>query len=103
MKPLLEAVRDKNREKAMEWAWSEHWRTVEELISATSTSQSSQGAFNNSRLLASAGTRNAGIGVGTQAVADQPSQQSLWTCPYCTFLNPADFGMCEMCNLPRYY
>ncbi|UYV62184.1 NPLOC4 [Cordylochernes scorpioides] len=34
MGPLLEAVRNKNSEAALSWARTEHWATVEELLSA---------------------------------------------------------------------
>lgn len=36
MGPLLQALRNKNREAADEWSRSEHWATVEQLIAASS-------------------------------------------------------------------
>jgi nuclear protein localization family protein 4 len=108
MLPLLEAIRGKDKQKALEWARSEHWATVEELISATSTLESSRlpqvMPFNSSsRMLPSAIVEaSGGIGVGTEPIASSPSDQALWTCSHCTFLNAADLAVCEMCNLPRY-
>lgn len=36
MAPLLQAIREKNVEQAVEWSKSEHWATVEQLIAASS-------------------------------------------------------------------
>ncbi|KYN09472.1 Nuclear protein localization protein 4 like protein [Trachymyrmex cornetzi] len=105
MLPLLEAIRNKDKQKALEWAQSEHWATVEQLISVTSTSSrppqmSSFG--NSSRTLPSVTAEGSGgIGVGTEPIANPPPDQALWTCSHCTFLNAADLAVCEMCNLPR--
>jgi hypothetical protein len=35
MGPILEAVRTRNSEQAQDWAHSEHWATVEQLIAAS--------------------------------------------------------------------
>ncbi|XP_012147507.1 nuclear protein localization 4 isoform X1 [Megachile rotundata] len=105
MTPLLEAVRSKDKEKAIEWARSEHWATVEQLISATTatTLHSSQSSLDsNSRMSSPVLVGESGIGVGTEPMANPPPNQTLWTCSHCTFLNAADFAMCEMCGLPRY-
>ncbi|XP_014476067.1 PREDICTED: nuclear protein localization protein 4 homolog isoform X2 [Dinoponera quadriceps] len=114
MLTLLEAIRNKDKQKAIEWAQSEHWATVEQLISASSsgTSRSPQVSFGgNPRTSSSAaaegnaGGSAGGIGIGTEPMAanspitDRP--QALWTCSHCTFLNAADLAVCEMCNLPR--
>ncbi|XP_012147513.1 nuclear protein localization 4 isoform X2 [Megachile rotundata] len=104
MTPLLEAVRSKDKEKAIEWARSEHWATVEQLISATTatTLHSSQSSLDsNSRMSSPVLVGESGIGVGTEPMANPPPNQTLWTCSHCTFLNAADFAMCEMCGLPR--
>ncbi|CAL1686966.1 unnamed protein product [Lasius platythorax] len=105
MLPLLEAIRNKNKEKALEWAQSEHWATVEQLISATSTASrppQTTSFGSSSRTLPSAiAEASGGIGVGTEPIANPPPDQTLWTCSHCTFLNAADLAVCEMCNLPR--
>lgn len=98
---LLEAISTKDRKKAAEWARSEHWATVEQLISASSSPTSS----NRSNLF---GHNNTGPPSEASASIDfgpnnqQRTDQSLWTCPYCTFLNPAELNTCDMCSLPRY-
>jgi len=106
MLPLLEAIRNKDKEKALEWAQSEHWATVEQLISAASTSSRPSQATSfggSSRTLPSTTAEaSGGIGVGTEPIANPPPDQALWTCSHCTFLNAADLAVCEMCNLPRY-
>ena len=96
MESLLEAVRTQDRQKAAEWSRSEPWATVEQLISASSSSVPNQfPSFNNDVNTAS------GVSVGTGP--NNESRNDLWTCPYCTFLNSADFRSCEMCSLPRYF
>ena len=102
MAPLLEAIRTNDRQTTLEWARSEHWATVEQLISATaaSTSHSAAGVSFGNNIGSSSSSGIGGIGVGSGSVNPQ-SEQSLWTCPHCTFLNPGDISSCEMCSLPR--
>lgn len=106
MLPLLEAIRNKDKEKALEWAQSEHWATVEQLISAASTSsrppQATSFSGSSRTLPSTIAEGSAGVGVGTEPIANPPPDQALWTCSHCTFLNAADLAVCEMCNLPRY-
>ncbi|KAL0108495.1 hypothetical protein PUN28_015203 [Cardiocondyla obscurior] len=105
MLPLLEAIHKKDKPKAMEWAQSEHWATVEQLISVSSTSShppQTSSFGNSSRTLPSATAEGSGgVGVGTEQIVNPPPDQALWTCSHCTFLNAADLAVCEMCNLPR--
>ncbi|XP_015190103.1 PREDICTED: nuclear protein localization protein 4 homolog isoform X3 [Polistes dominula] len=106
MGPLLEAVRTKNKQTAIEWSRSEHWATVEQLISASaaSTSQVPQAPFNSGMIRASSSlpATSSSVAVGTEAAAANSSaNQELWTCPHCTFINGAEFSICEMCSLPR--
>lgn len=101
MMPLLEAIRAKDREKAIEWSRLEQWATVEQLISETTASTSQPMFDNSSRISASALAEGSGIAVGTDSIVNSPPDQGLWTCSHCTFLNAADFAMCEMCGLPR--
>ncbi|XP_051158551.1 nuclear protein localization protein 4 homolog [Leptopilina boulardi] len=103
MAPLLEAIRTNDRQKATKWAHSEHWATVEQLISATAaSSHSSPGVTfgNTTHSSSSSGIGGIGIGVGPGPV-NPPPEQPLWTCPHCTFLNPGELSSCEMCSLPR--
>ncbi|XP_014606395.1 PREDICTED: nuclear protein localization protein 4 homolog isoform X1 [Polistes canadensis] len=106
MGPLLEAVRTKNKQMAIEWSRSEHWATVEQLISASaaSTSQVPQVPFNSGMVRASSSlpAASSSVAVGTEAAANSSADQELWTCPHCTFINGAEFSICEMCSLPRY-
>ncbi|XP_017782702.1 PREDICTED: nuclear protein localization protein 4 homolog [Nicrophorus vespilloides] len=84
MAPLLEAIKTGNVEEARQWARSEQWATLEQLIAASSPPNSRPGSV-------AGGSVNA----GTNSSGPQ------WTCPYCTFLNSSDISNCEMCNLPR--
>ncbi|XP_076756687.1 nuclear protein localization protein 4 homolog [Xylocopa sonorina] len=101
MMPLLEAIRNKDREKATEWSHSEQWLIVEQLISETSASTSQPSFDTSSRMQSSALAEGSGVAVGTDPIANSPPDQTLWTCSHCTFLNAAGFAMCEMCGLPR--
>lgn len=85
MGPLLEALKNKDREAANEWSRSEHWATVEQLIAASSPPPSRPGSVASGSITAATGT----------------SSGPKWTCPFCTYLNNADVQNCEMCNLPR--
>uniref|UniRef100_A0AAG5CY80 Nuclear protein localization protein 4 homolog n=1 Tax=Anopheles atroparvus TaxID=41427 RepID=A0AAG5CY80_ANOAO len=79
--PLLEAVRSKDKAKGNEWKAREVWKTLEELIAASShhedSSMSNDAAF-------------------VPADAEQN-----WVCTYCTFINSRELPACEICNLPR--
>ncbi|KAF2902092.1 hypothetical protein ILUMI_04080 [Ignelater luminosus] len=87
MGPLLQAVRNRDNDAALEWSRSEHWATVEQLIAATNTSPPN--------------SRPGSVGAAsTTATAGSPGGAQ-WTCPFCTFLNSADVHSCEMCSLPR--
>ncbi|XP_076243670.1 nuclear protein localization 4 isoform X2 [Calliopsis andreniformis] len=100
MLPLLEAIRIKDRQKALEWSQFEHWATVEQLISASTSSaiHSPQVSFESSLRMPSSSSGGSGIGSGTEVAANSFSNQAVWTCPRCTFLNTADFSTCEMCG-----
>ncbi|XP_043790240.1 nuclear protein localization protein 4 homolog [Apis laboriosa] len=101
MIPLLDAIRNKNREKAIEWTHLEQWATIEQLISEATASTSRPLFDTNSRISSSVLVEGSGIAVGTDPIVNSPPDQTLWTCSHCTFLNAADFAMCEMCGLPR--
>lgn len=79
MGPLLDAVRNRDSEAAVEWSRSEHWATVEQLIAASGPS---------SRMMTRSSDNNA------------PTSAE-WTCPHCTFLNLPHLTACDMCSLPR--
>ncbi|KAK0173737.1 hypothetical protein PV328_006888 [Microctonus aethiopoides] len=102
---LLEAIKSNDRQKALEWAKSEHWATVEQLISATTASSplSSNTMAFGSDSMGSISSDIAGVGINDRPGTNLNAapNQPLWTCPHCTFLNPAELGSCEMCNLPR--
>ncbi|KAK9887860.1 hypothetical protein WA026_000168 [Henosepilachna vigintioctopunctata] len=86
MGPLLEAIRTKNIELAEEWARSEHWATVEQLIAASSPPPSRPGSV-----------VGGSVSVGVGGSSSGPK----WTCSLCTYLNSMELRECEMCNTPR--
>lgn len=82
MGPLLEAVRTKDKTLANEWKNQEVWRTLEQLISASSHNDDS--SMSNDVEFVSAG-----------------EVEQNWTCSHCTFINSRELPTCEICNLPR--
>lgn len=79
MGPLLDAVRNRDSEAAVEWSRSEHWATVEQLIAASGPSSTMM--------------------TPSSDTSAPPSAE--WTCPHCTFLNLPHLTACDMCSLPR--
>lgn len=72
MEMLLEAVRTQNAMLANQWASSDQWSTVSQLLDQPMD----EGA--------------AGTVTGKS-----------WTCVHCTFINAANLTSCEICNLPH--
>ncbi|CAL1297658.1 unnamed protein product [Larinioides sclopetarius] len=82
--PLLEAIRNKDRELASNWSRSDRWATVEHLLDCEGSSAPSSFPAENAS------------GAGNEA-----SESSLWICRHCTFLNQPHTSTCEMCSLPQ--
>nr|XP_040240428.2 nuclear protein localization protein 4 homolog [Anopheles coluzzii] len=80
--PLLEAVRDKDKAKANEWKTREVWKTLEELIEASSNHDDSS------------------MSNDVEFVPSGDAEQN-WICTFCTFINSRELPACEICNLPR--
>ncbi|KAJ8683153.1 hypothetical protein QAD02_018945 [Eretmocerus hayati] len=100
MSPLLEAIRTNDRQKANEWASSEHWATVEQLISASSAGPSTHNSM-YSPDPPNPASNASGVEIGPGPPDNAGAEQALWTCSHCTFLNPAEINTCDMCSLPR--
>jgi len=81
--PLLEAIKTGDEAKANDWAKSEHWATVEQLIAASS---------------AGGGMADIAGGGHTQ---NNAGLQGSWTCAHCTYHNVGNNTSCEVCQLPR--
>lgn len=81
LEPLLEAVKTKNQELALNWSRSEHWATVEHIMAAQENSPSLPHL-------------DTSVDVGG-------SSNPMWTCRFCTFLNQPSSEVCEMCGLPH--
>lgn len=82
MGSLLEAVRTKDKSAANEWKNQEVWRTLEQLISASSHHDDSS------------------MSNDVEFVSAREVEQN-WTCSHCTFINSRELPTCEICNLPR--
>ncbi|KAH9389873.1 Nuclear protein localization protein 4 [Tyrophagus putrescentiae] len=80
---LLQAVKSKNRSLVNEWADSDKWATIEQLMKANNDFQSTSSANFNSGSSASR------------------SSQPKWACNHCTFENDGNRSSCEMCSLPK--
>ncbi|XP_058128457.1 nuclear protein localization protein 4 homolog [Anopheles ziemanni] len=80
--PLLEAIRSKDKAKANEWKTREVWKTLEELIAASSHHEDSS------------------MSNDVEFVPSGEAEQN-WICTFCTFINSRELPACEICNLPR--
>ncbi|KAF0294004.1 Nuclear protein localization protein 4 [Amphibalanus amphitrite] len=77
--PLLSAVRQQDQLLAHEFYHSTEWQTVLQLMDAAGA----------------AGAGGPGAQMSPVAAADA------WACQHCTFLNRAESGTCEICQLPK--
>jgi len=104
--PLLEAIKEKNRDKAADWAHEEAWATVEQLVAAQGPSPDlippSLGPGGGG-LGGNAGGGALGGAAGGGAAGGNENAQSgaMWACPHCTFLNQPHLTTCDICSLPK--
>lgn len=84
MGPLLEAIRTKDAALAEQWALSDQWCTVTQLLAHAN----------------SIGSMDTHAMEGVASASTSAQGQS-WTCLHCTFINPAQLTSCEICNLPN--
>uniref|UniRef100_A0A336LZR4 CSON005178 protein n=1 Tax=Culicoides sonorensis TaxID=179676 RepID=A0A336LZR4_CULSO len=83
MGPLFEAIKKKDTSLALSFKNQEVWRTLEQLISASSHHEPSMPLIDDDPM----------------NVDDGPG----WVCDHCTFLNTRSGSQtCEICNLPRF-
>lgn len=94
MAPLLEAVRNQDSLRAIEWSQSDQWATVEQVIAASSASTSSRSPPKPP----ATGSLASSLLDSARSVSGHAS----WTCKICTFMNSGDTITCEMCTSPRY-
>ncbi|XP_067672107.1 nuclear protein localization protein 4 homolog [Haliotis asinina] len=88
MSVVLEAVRTRSKDKALEFKRSEEWATVEEMMSAHAPSppMSRQASY---------------VGPGAAPLPPIGSTASSWTCDHCTYINKPEHTACDICSLPR--
>lgn len=80
--PLLTAIKEKDKTQASNWSKSVCWATVEQLLEAEGSSiPRSEPSINTS--------------------TSSSSDNAMWICSYCTFLNQPQVSTCEMCSLPH--
>jgi len=84
MAPLLEAIKTKDAALAEQWALSDQWCTVTQLLEHAN----------------SLGSMDSQVMEGV-ASASTSTQGQTWTCLHCTFINLAQLTSCEICNLPN--
>ena len=110
--PLLDAVKEKNRDKAADWAHEEAWATVEQLVTAQGPSPDpilppgagGRGAGGPLGALGGGGGVGVGGGAGGGAAGGNTNVNAggaMWACPHCTFLNQPHLSSCEICSLPK--
>ncbi|XP_054717743.1 nuclear protein localization protein 4 homolog [Uloborus diversus] len=81
--PLLEAIRLKDKDLAVNWSKSDRWATVEHFIDAEDSSMPNHKPSND----------------GASGRTDSAS--AMWICKHCTFLNQPVVNTCEICGLPQ--
>lgn len=84
MGPLLEAIKTKDAALAEQWALSDQWCTVTQLLAHAN----------------SIGSMDSQMMEGVASASTSTQGQS-WTCLHCTFINSAQLTSCEICNLPN--
>ncbi|XP_037820384.1 nuclear protein localization protein 4 homolog isoform X1 [Lucilia sericata] len=98
MKPLLEAVRNKNPNMAYAFKKEDVWKLLESLIHASSSGSGGTTSYpsSSSGVRAAAGGSNSG-----SAHENVITESATWTCNHCTFINRGELSSCEICSLPR--
>ncbi|XP_023307782.2 nuclear protein localization protein 4 homolog [Lucilia cuprina] len=98
MKPLLEAVRNKNPNMAYAFKKDDVWKLLESLIHASSSGSGGTTSYpsSSSGVRAAAGGSNSG-----SAHENVATESATWTCNHCTFINRGELSSCEICSLPR--
>lgn len=76
---LLSAVRQQDQLLAHEFYNSTEWQTVLQLMDASGAASAS----------------------GASSQMSPAAAQDAWACQHCTFLNRAESGSCEICQLPK--
>lgn len=126
LKPLLNAVKNKDRASSLDWTKNDQWATVEQLIAAHS-SEGSKLIFATllfmiiiinyylltfSFFFLNSTASSMGMGVSSSNT-NQNSQDAqpvgnvdddariIWPCSHCTFENSSSSTNCEMCGLPQ--
>lgn len=87
MVPLLQAVREQDSQKAIEWSQSDQWATVEQVMAASSGTTPHN--------------RSSQPSDSFMDVSHTSPHVASWTCSHCTFMNPSNSFMCEICDFPR--
>ena len=109
LEPLLDAIKEKNREKAADWAKEEAWATVESIIAAQGPSPDllpgggsgiggPLGAMGGGGSSSGGGASASGGSVGGGGAG---ASGAMWACPHCTFLNQPHLTTCDICSLPK--
>nr|CAG4643945.1 EOG090X05T8 [Lepidurus arcticus] len=83
MDPLLDAVRRQDSHQARLWTTSDNWATVQQLLAHHSSDEPMVDISD----------------VNADTLGE--SSNRMWTCNHCTFMNPLDRDVCEMCTLPK--
>ncbi|CAG0887577.1 unnamed protein product [Darwinula stevensoni] len=99
---LLEGIRKGDIGQVQEWAQSDQWQTVIQLIQASGGSPPPLGV--GGQVESGQGPGGSLRSPGPGLSSDSPGAQSsgpLWTCTHCTFLNQPHLDHCDVCGLPK--
>ena len=97
---LLEAIKNNDNVKAIEWSKNTNWKTLEELIKAQKSISNIPSAPEKSTNLNSNSNNSNSNATNDNQITNN---DETFICQHCTFENTSSNGNnCEMCNLPRF-
>jgi len=86
---LLEAIKNNDNQKAIEWSKNENWQTLEQLIVVQKSANARPSSASSNSISPQPNDSSGG------------SSNSKWSCQHCTFENTSSRTSCEMCSLPQ--
>lgn len=89
---LIDAIKSKDAQKALEWSRLPEWLTVEQFYGAGGETHNSKISVNLFLIIK--------IVLKAQD-HDMASAEPDWPCSQCTYLNEASANVCGICQSPR--
>lgn len=94
LKPLCNALKNKDEAAFHHWTKSEEWATVQQIIAAHSSFPAGRGGGTVDLTSRDSST-------SVEMMDTDQDEVPTWTCDHCTFINQPRDDSCEMCGLPK--